>query len=81
MTIQQMKDAIANVYKTSSWRKKVSNMYDDQVIAIYHNFYNRGILNKVLRRERPATINKRKQEDKYQQLTIFDLTNEQERGV
>lgn len=81
MTIQQMRDAIANVYKTTSWRKKVSNMYDDQVVAIYHDFYNRGVLNKVLRRERPASASKPKTEDKYQQITIFDFINEQQRGV
>lgn len=81
MTVQQMKDAIARVYRTESWQKKVENMYDDQVIAIYHDFYNRGVLDKVLRRERPICAKKPKPEEKYQQMTIFDLLNEQERGV
>lgn len=56
MTIQQMKDAIVTVYDTASWKKKVERMYDDQVIAIYHNFRERGILDKTLRRERPVNM-------------------------
>ena len=76
MTIQQMKDAIIPVYDTTSWRKKVENMYDDQVVAIYYNFLNRGILDKVMRRERPATYVKTEpteQTEQYQQMTIFDF--------
>ena len=38
MTVQQMRNAILEVYKTKSWQKKVANMYDDQIIAIYHSF-------------------------------------------
>ena len=80
MTVQQMKDAILKVYDTESWKKKVSNMYDDQVIAIYHNFSERGILNKVMRRERPEKVRTTKTFDGYvpqevEQLTIFDLIN------
>ena len=76
-----MKDAIAAVYETRSWRNKVANMYDDQVIAIYHNFASRGILNKTLRKERPITVmtdNVQTNEIKNtcQQITMFDLINE-----
>lgn len=77
-----MKDAIIGVYETASWKKKVNNMYDDQVIAIYHNFSERGILNKVLRRERPTIINRMETQEvkeTYQQLNMFDLLNQQER--
>ena len=77
MTVQQMKDAIVSVYDTTSWKKKVANMYDDQVIAIYHNFLQRGILNKVLRRERPGAAEKRELEERYEQLTVFDLLKQQ----
>ena len=75
MTVQQMKDAIVAVYDTSSWKKKVNKMYDDQVIAIYYNFLNRGILDKVMRRENPATVEKRQFKENYQQMTIFDFMN------
>lgn len=79
MTVYQMRDAIATVYDTVSWKKKVANMYDDQVIAIYHNFANRGILDKTLRKEKPtvSTLNHKPPyvEPESQQLTIFDLIN------
>ena len=80
MTIQQMKDAIVVVYDTASWKKKVANMYDDQVIAIYHNFLDRGILDKVMRKEKPK-VNKIIEvqatyvEPESQQMTIFDFMN------
>ena len=73
MTIQQMKDAIVAVYDTTSWKKKVAHMYDDQVIAIYHDFSNRGKLNKVLRRERPGRYTDNSTQEQYQQMTIFDF--------
>lgn len=73
MTVQQMKDAIVRVYRTESWRKKVEAMYDNQVIAIYYDFLNRGILDKVLRREKPKE--KCTSEVQYQQMSIFDLIN------
>lgn len=76
MTIQQMKDAILNVYDTKSWKKKVDNMYDDQVVAIYYNFLERGILDKVLRKERPKSVNKSEPVEVYEQLSIFDFINE-----
>ena len=77
MTIQQMKNAILNVYETTSWRKKVENMYDDQIVAIYHNFSERGILDKVLRKERPKSDYERKYKENNQQLTIFDFIKEE----
>ena len=75
MTIQQMKDAIARVYRTESWQKKVDGMYDNQVIAIYYDFLNRGILDKVLRKEKPKE--KHEPVEQYQQMSIFDLINSQ----
>ena len=70
-----MKNAILNVYCTTSWKKKVEKMYDDQVVAIYHDFSNRGILDKVMRNERPMSADERKYKETTQQLTIFDFLN------
>jgi len=69
-----MRGAIAKVYDTASWRKKVNNMYDDQVIAIYYNFAHRGILNKTMKKERPTKVDEFeiKTKEQYQQLTFFD---------
>ena len=82
MTVQQMKDAISRVYNTASWRRKVANMYDDQVIAIYRDFSHRGVLDKVLRNERPQMFEKQKPKEEYQQLTMFDFLKENnKRGI
>lgn len=80
MTVHQMRDAILKVYDTASWKKKVENMYDDQVIAIYYNFEARGILDKVMKKERPAVKKSAWAFDDYvpqetEQMTIFDLMN------
>ena len=77
MTIQQMKDAIVAVYDTRSWKRKVAAMYDDQVIAIYHNFANRGILDKTLKKERPITaIPNYESKEQCEQLSMFDFIKE-----
>lgn len=73
MTIQQMKDAIVRVYDTTSWKKKVENMYDDQVLAIYHNFRERGILDKTLKRERPGTAEAREARENCEQMSFLNL--------
>lgn len=72
MTTDQMRNAIKPVYETSSWRNRVDHMSDHQVIAVYYNFLHRGILNKVMKKERPATV---KPTETYQQLSFFDLAN------
>lgn len=79
-----MKNAILSVYKTKSWQQKVNCMYDDQIVAIYFNFNERGILGKTLRHERPVfeTVSypeppkvEEKKKEICQQLTIFDFIN------
>ena len=79
MTVQQMRDAIVSVYDTSSWKKKVSNMYDDQVIAVYYKFAEKGLLGKVVRRENPSKVQDGKNtEPKYYQISMDDILNEEE---
>lgn len=73
MTVQQMRDAIVDVYDTRSWKQKVANMYDDQVIAIYYNFSKRGVLNKVLRKERPEVKYSESSSKQSDQLSMFDF--------
>ena len=70
MTVENMKTEISHVYDTRSWQKKVDEMYDDQVIAIYYKFLKEGKLNKVLRKEKsqPHTV-----PIKFEQLDIFSL--------
>lgn len=86
MTVQEMKYEIRKVYDTATWKYKVDHMYDDQIIAIYHNFNERGVLGKVLRKERPTFVavteppktkkERLKEAEKVcQQLTIFGFIN------
>ena len=37
MTIYQMRAAIASVYSGEKWKKRVHNMPEDQIIAIYYS--------------------------------------------
>ena len=71
MTIENMKEAIKRVYDTTSWHRKVDAMYDDQVMAIYFKFSQKGILDKVLRREKPF-IDNRNQPSVYKDTDIGD---------
>ena len=38
MYVEQMRKEIASVYKGKDWSKKVDNMPDNQVIAMYYKF-------------------------------------------
>ena len=42
MTPIQMRTAIASVYKGRKWKRKVDNMTDNQVTAIYLDFLKKG---------------------------------------
>ena len=38
MTVSQMREKITKVYPGETWKRKVINMRDDQVVAIYFHF-------------------------------------------
>lgn len=42
MDVDNMRSMIANVYDSSSWRCKVAAMGDNQVIAVYYSFLEKG---------------------------------------
>lgn len=42
MTVERMRAAILKVYPNITWKEKVFRMRDNQVIAIYYNFLERG---------------------------------------
>lgn len=42
MTVERMRAAILKVYPNVTWKEKVFRMHDNQVIAIYYNFLERG---------------------------------------
>ena len=73
MTIQEMRNAISDAYGGERWKAKVACMYEDQVIAVYYNFLDRGVFsgkqNKPVNEEAPQIV---------QQLSIFDFTEEKD---
>ena len=42
MTVDDMRVAITRIYPSVVWKQKVSRMYDNQVIAIYYSFCEKG---------------------------------------
>lgn len=69
MTVSQMRSVISRVYDTSSWRAKVEHMSDDQVIAIYYSFAEKGKLEKARPKSKP----------RYVQMSFNDILEEEMR--
>ena len=65
MTISGMREHISKVYNTDTWHKKVRDMPDGQVIAIYHTMVERGQL--------PIKKTKKKDIPECEQLNMFDM--------
>lgn len=45
-SIYDMRDIIARVYKSETWKKRVEHMSERQVLGIYFSFLEQGKLNK-----------------------------------
>lgn len=85
MTVDQMRDAIAEVYGGNKWKKKVSKMDDNQVIAVYYSFLNSGKFDEKPSKKQPKKRNanevvkeNRRKENAYRayvgrQLSIDDI--------
>lgn len=69
MTIEQMRNAIAEVYSGWAWKTAVARMHDDQVIAVYHSFQERDMFNK------PSAV-RTHDGRRVKQLSIFDILKE-----
>ena len=79
MSVEQMRDAIADVYTGWAWKDKVARMPDDQVMAIYFKFQSSGILDgsKVLKpngeeKKEAKCVNPFFQKQVGEQLSLFD---------
>ena len=75
MTISQMRVAITEVYPGPTWERKVANMPDDQVVAIYYEFLRQGRFH-----SRSKARLEKKQDSPFKpmvgvQLTIDDFLN------
>lgn len=73
MTVDQMRNALVEVYSGPVWRMRVSGMDDRQVIAIY----------KCMQKENRLHPKKLKKEPGIkccEQMTIWDVINEEKNG-
>lgn len=58
--VDQMRSAIFDVYSGYSWKDRVRNMADNQVIAVYYSFRERGVFDKPKKySEKPNKTTKR----------------------
>lgn len=66
MGVEQMRDAIADVYSGWKWKDRVARMPEDQVMAVYFKFQSRGMFEVKAKKEanKPQEV---------KQLTIFDF--------
>ena len=62
--------AIAEVYKGGRWLYKVENMHDNQVIAVYYSFLEKGKFDKPKSEYKDRRRRKRGEEI---QITLDDL--------
>jgi len=71
MTVQQMRIQISDAYHTPSWRNKVVNMPDEQVIAIYYRIVrtNQWLLSAT---NQNTNQSEKPQEDSGHQMTLFE---------
>lgn len=59
--IEDMRGYVMDAYPSMNWKRKVSDMSDPQVVAVYHSLLGRK------KKEEP-----KKEEPKFRQMTIFD---------
>lgn len=69
MPVEQMRAAILAVYPGKKWQKKVSKMYDDQVIAIYNSFLRTGKFDQKEEPRKPTKKPDRKESPKFEAWT------------
>lgn len=69
MTVDQMRNALAEVYSGPVWRMRVSGMDDRQVIAIYKCMQKENRLH-------PKKLKKEPGIKKAQQLSMWDILDE-----
>lgn len=80
MSVDEMRCCIADVYTSYSWRHRVANMPEHQVISIYYSFLERGVFEQPPKkglspRERAKVREKKKLEEaKAVGLTGVQLT-------
>lgn len=62
-SVDYMREDIASVYKGMAWKDKVSKMSDQQVMAIYFSFCEKGKFDNPKQQPVKAKINEKPSED------------------
>ncbi len=70
MKIEVMRREISNVYSGEKWKKRVKNMPENQVLAVYNSFVKTDRFEKQKEKEK-----EQKKEPEYKQLTFEDIFN------
>ena len=71
MNVEQMRARIIDVYGGPTWRLKVQEMSERQVIAIYKDMERKGRFDKIKKQKHAKT------DALCEQLTIFDFLKEE----
>lgn len=72
MTVEQMRNQISEIYSGFTWKDRVEKMPDDQVIAIWHTFQERGTFDKP---SAAKSVDGRR----VKQLSVFDILKEKKK--
>lgn len=72
MTVDKMRCKVAEAYAGPTWRLKVQEMPDKQIIAVYHDMCERGVFEP--KKKPKIKLNK---EPRCEQLTIWDFMNKE----
>ena len=70
MQIETMRREISNVYSGKKWKKRVKQMPENQVLAVYNTFVRTDRFKKQKEKEK-----EKKKEPEYKQLTFEDIFN------
>ena len=65
MTVSQMRNRLGDVYTAKTWQNRVKRMPDNQVIAVYYSFLERGKFD----------IPKKKKQEEFHQITLEEYLN------
>ena len=66
MGVENYRSAIASAYPGERWKRRVLEMPDNQVIAIYNHFVRDGVFNRI-------RVPKKASDPNYHQISLWEL--------
>ena len=80
--IEEMRKAVANAYPGEGWKKRVTYMHSNQIVAIYFSLASRGafddpdIVQTQIQMRKDDILPKAEEKPQDIQLSIFDILKE-----